>query len=167
MDTDILLTRRAPADQELFHLRVPLRVLLCHYVTKEAVETHMARYEPRGLRKSSHFGGHAPDENDLRRHIHGEQMSFFPAGTGRDTYYCYQLGKRYFKYVRSAEERVCVYSQGWTPSTLFLSWMAMVLHHVGTRWHDAIPAVDDLIASEEAVVFHQMDNFGTFSHTQI
>ena len=36
----------------------------------------------------------------------------------------------------------------------------MALHHVGIRWQDAIAAVDAQIASEEAVVFHEMDNFG-------
>jgi hypothetical protein len=44
---------------------------------------------------------------------------------------------------------------------MFLSWIAMALHHVGIRWQDAIAAVDAQIASEEAVVFHQMNNFGT------
>ena len=44
-----------------------------YYVTEEAVECHMARYDPRGLRKSSYFGGHAPEnESDVRRHIHEE-----------------------------------------------------------------------------------------------
>lgn len=121
----------------------------------------MATYDLRHLRKSSYFGGHAPDQqNPLCRYIHEEQMSFFLAGTGQDRYYCYQLGEKYFKSFKSVEERMCVYSQEWTPSTLFLSWIAMALHHVGIRWHDAIAAVDNLIASEKAVVFHEMDNFG-------
>jgi hypothetical protein len=43
---------------------------------------------------------------------------------------------------------------------MFLSWIAMALHHVAIRWDGAIAAVDAQIASEEAVVFHQMNNFG-------
>jgi hypothetical protein len=43
---------------------------------------------------------------------------------------------------------------------MFLSWIAMALHHVAICWQDAISAVDAEIASEEAVVFHEVDNFG-------
>jgi hypothetical protein len=130
-----------------------------YYVTKDPLETHLAFRDPRKLRKFSWFG-QRPDNNTCCRHIYEEQMSFVLAGHGQDIYTCYQLGEKYFNGPKSGEFRTFVSSPTWTPSTMFLSWIAMALHHVGIRWQDAIAAVDAQIASEEAVVFHEMDNFG-------
>lgn len=43
---------------------------------------------------------------------------------------------------------------------MFLSWIGMALHHVGIRWENAIAAIEEQIGSEEAVVFHEIENFG-------
>ncbi len=131
-----------------------------YYVTKQLAESNLTRYDGRGFRSSSFFGGHRPAADTPVRHIYEEQMSFFLAGNGTKSYYCYQLGEKYFKTLLSNEERTCVYSRGWAPSTLFLSWIAMALHHVGIRWQNAIAAVDNLIGSEKEVVFHKIDSFG-------
>ena len=130
-----------------------------YYVTKQFTESNMTKYDSRGLRTSSCFGGRRPDANTPVRHIHEEQMSFFLAGDGTGRYYCYQLGEKYFMTLLNNEERTCVYSAGWTPSTLFLSWIAMALHHVGIRWQNAIEAVDELVDSEKEVVFHKKKSF--------
>src|ERR1700743_344568 len=108
--SSVLEYRESLLTQELHIQAVNCYVFEYHfafyYVTKEAIETRMARYDLRRLRKSSYFGGHAPDEqNPLCRYIHEEQMSFFLAGTGQDRYYCYQLGEKYFKSSKSVEER--------------------------------------------------------------
>ena len=125
----------------------------------------MAKYDSRRLRLSSSFGGLEGESKS--RHIYEEQMSFFLAGTGQNLYHCYQLGEKYFKTSKDAEERTFVHSQGWTPSTLFLSWIAMALHHVGIRWQNAITAVDDLIASEKDVVFLRADNMSMYLPTYL
>ena len=130
-----------------------------YYVTKDPLETHLAHTDVRKLRKFSWFG-QRPDNDTESRHIYEEQMSFILVGHGHDIYTCYQLGEKYFNGPKSGELRTFVNSPTWTPSTLFLSWIAMALHHVSIRWQDAIAAVDAQIASEEAVVFHQLDNFG-------
>jgi hypothetical protein len=130
-----------------------------YYVTKDPLETHLAYTDVRKLRKFSWFG-QRPDKDACSRHIYEEQMSFILTGHGHDIYTCYQLGEKYFNGPKSGELRTFVNSPTWTPSTMFLSWIAMALHHVTVRWQDAIAAVDAQIASEEAVVFHQVDNFG-------
>lgn len=132
-----------------------------YYVTKEPLETHLAFTDVRKLRKFSWFGQRS-DNDTCSRHIYEEQMSFILTGHGHDIYTCYQLGEKYFNGPKSGDLRTFVSSSTWTPSALFLSWIAMALHHVGIRWQDAIAAVDAQIASEEAVVFHQIDNFGMY-----
>ena len=134
-----------------------------YYVTKESLETHLVLTDVRKLRKFSWFGQRT-ESDTCSRHIYEEQMSFILMGHGQDTYTCYQLGEKYFNGPKSGEFRTFVKSPTWTPSTMFLSWIAMALHHVGIRWQDAIAAVDAQIASEEAVVFHQMNNFGMSCH---
>jgi hypothetical protein len=130
-----------------------------YYVTKDPLETHLAYTDVRKLRKFSWFGQRS-DKDASSRHIYEEQMSFILTGHGHDIYTCYQLGEKYFNGPKSGELRTFVNSPTWTPSTMFLSWIAMALHHVTVRWQDTIAAVDATIASEEAVVFHQVDNFG-------
>jgi hypothetical protein len=130
-----------------------------YYVTKDLLETHLAYTDVRKLRKFSWFG-ERPDNDTCGRHIYEEQMSFILTGHGHDIYTCYQLGEKYFNGPKLGDLRTFVSSPTWTPSTMFLSWIAMALHHVGIRWQNAIAAVDAQIASEEAVVFHQIDNFG-------
>jgi hypothetical protein len=130
-----------------------------YYVTKSSLETHLARTDVRKVRSFSWFG-ERPDNEICSRHIYEEQMSFILIGHGHDIYTCYQLGEMYFNGATSNDLRTFVNSPMWTPSTMFLSWIAMALHHVGIRWHDAIAAVDAQIASEEAVVFHRIDSFG-------
>ncbi|KAH0565503.1 hypothetical protein GP486_001097 [Trichoglossum hirsutum] len=129
-----------------------------YYVTKGSLETHLACSDARKVRNFSWFG-ERPDSAVCSRHIYEEQMSFILAGHGHDIYTCYQLGEMYFNGTKPSDLRTFVNSPTWTPSTMFLSWIAMALHHVGIRWHDAIAAVDAQIASEEAVVFHRIDNF--------
>lgn len=130
-----------------------------YYVTKEPLEMHLAHTDVRKLRKFSSFC-QRPDSDTPCRHIYEEQMSFILMGHGNDVYTCYQLGEKFFNGPKPDEYRTFVHSPTWTPSTMFLSWIAMALHHVGIRWQDAIAAVDAQIASEEAVVFHQIDSFG-------
>ena len=129
-----------------------------YYVTKDSLETHLAYTDVRKLRNFSWFGQPADNET-CSRHIYEEQMSFILTGHGQDIYTCYQLGEKYFNGPKSSDLRTFVNSPTWTPSTMFLSWIAMALHHVGIRWQDAIAAVDAEIASEEAVVFHRTENF--------
>ncbi len=129
-----------------------------YYVTKASIDKLLVKYDGRRIRESSVFGGHQAKAQRVCRHIYEEQMSFFLVGTGPNLYYCYQLGEMYFKVLKDAELRTFVHRPEWTPSTLFLSWIAMALHHVSIRWHNAIAAVDDLVASEKDVVFLRANN---------
>ena len=130
-----------------------------YYVTKDPLETHLVYTDVRKLRKFSWFG-QRPDTDTCSRHIYEEQMSFILMGHGQDTYTCYRLGEKYFYGPKPYSLRTFFNNPTWTPSTICLSWIATALHHVAIRWEDAIAAVDAQISSEEAVVFHQMNNFG-------
>jgi hypothetical protein len=116
----------------------------------------------RKLRKFSWIG-QREDPDTPSRYIYEEQMSFISTGHGGDTYTFYQLGEQYFGGASQEELKRFVKSRTWILSALFLAWICMALHHVGIRWQNAIAAVDELISSEEAVVFHEIDNFGALS----
>jgi len=119
----------------------------------------LAYTDVRKLRKFSWLGQRVNGDTPSR-YIYEEQMSFILTGHGQDIYTCYQLSEKYFNGPKRDDLRTFVNSSTWTPSTMFLSWIGMALHHVGVRWQNAIAAVDEQIASEEAVVFHERDNFG-------
>jgi hypothetical protein len=123
------------------------------------LESYLAHKDARKLRKFSWFG-QREDKETPTRYIYEEQMSFILTGHGQDIYTCYQLGEKYFNGVKPDQLRTFVNSPTWTPSTMFLSWIGMALHHVGIRWENAIAAIEEQIGSEEAVVFHEIENFG-------
>jgi hypothetical protein len=132
-----------------------------YYVTKQNLEGYLVHSDVRKLRRFSWLD-QRQDPDTPSRYIYEEQMSFILTGHGGDTYTCYQLGEKYFSGAPKDELKTFVKSSTWTPSTLFLTWICMALHHVGIRWQNAIAAVNDLIGSEEAVVFHEKDSFGAY-----
>ncbi|KKY21564.1 hypothetical protein UCRPC4_g03515 [Phaeomoniella chlamydospora] len=130
-----------------------------YFVPKGTMDPELAVKDFRNLRRSSAFG---PALNDSSKWIYEEQLSFLLMGQGADVFTTYQLAERYFRgpYIRGTGHASVFISpdgRGWTPCSMFLSWILMALHHVRFRWQNAIEAVDEQIVSPSDIIFSKED----------
>lgn len=130
-----------------------------YFVPKGTMDPDLAVKDFRNIRRSSAFG---PMLNERSQWIYEEQLSILLMGQGADVFTTYQLAERYFRgpYIRGTGHASLFINPdktGWTPCSMFLSWILMALHHVRFRWQSAIEAVDDQIVSPSTIIFSKED----------
>ncbi|KAF1969967.1 hypothetical protein BU23DRAFT_512189 [Bimuria novae-zelandiae CBS 107.79] len=123
-----------------------------YYVSTEYSDPEYVRKDSRSWRRSAPFGR---DKNGTVRHIHEETISFLLVNH-RGIGTCLQLEEAYWKdpYAKDLGGRTFrPFDVEVPPALLFLSWIAVALHHVSWRWESAIAAVDAEIMTPAQVVF--------------
>jgi hypothetical protein len=140
------------------------------YFITQSISTTCIR-DPRCIRRSAPFSPRIHEEKT--RFVHEEQLSFLLCGNGSDIYPCCQLAEKYFSrkgtagvganslFVNPAHTRLAAWTPqiaSWTPTSIFLSWLMLALHHVHCRWQEAIDSIDAQIDSPPQFIFTSASN---------